>query len=128
MIRRRMGKVMQAMREPLALPALVARSFVVGAAVGLSVWYVVAAHAATVIQIKMEKVAFAPVDVSAHVGDTLEWVNGDFVAHTATARNKDFNLNVLPNKTGRLVLTKVGTFDYYCRYHPGMQGKITVTE
>ena len=35
----------------------------------------------------MEKLAFVPAQVSAHVGDTIEWVNADFVAHTATARN-----------------------------------------
>jgi len=115
------------MRETVSLPALTARSFLIGAVAGLAVWSVVAAQAANIIQIKMEKVSFAPAEVSAHVGDTLEWVNGDFVAHTATARNKDFNLNVLPNKTGRLVLTKAGTFDYFCRYHPQMTGRITVT-
>lgn len=117
----------KAMRETVSLPALTARSFLIGAVAGLAVWSVVAAQAANIIQIRMEKVAFAPAEVSAHVGDTLEWVNGDFVAHTATARNKDFNLNVLPNKTGRLVLTKAGTFDYFCRYHPQMTGRITVT-
>jgi len=117
----------KAMRETVSLPALTARSFLIGAVAGLAVWSVVAAQAANIIQIRMEKVSFAPAEVSAHVGDTLEWVNGDFVAHTATARNKDFNLNVLPNKTGRLVLTKAGTFDYFCRYHPQMTGRITVT-
>ena len=39
------------------------------------------------IQIRMAQVAYAPAQVSAHVGDTIEWVNEDIVAHTATARN-----------------------------------------
>jgi len=42
---------------------------------------------AAVVQIKMAQVAYAPAQVSAHVGDTIEWVNEDIVAHTATARN-----------------------------------------
>jgi plastocyanin len=42
---------------------------------------------AETIQIKIEKLAFIPSQVSAHVGDTIEWVNADFIAHTATARN-----------------------------------------
>ena len=42
---------------------------------------------AEVIQIKMEKLGFVPTQASAHVGDTIEWVNADFVAHAATARN-----------------------------------------
>jgi plastocyanin len=45
-------------------------------------------HAATharaeVIQIKMEHSGAG----TAHVGDTVEWVNADFVAHTATSRD-----------------------------------------
>jgi plastocyanin len=30
----------------------------------------------------------APQQISAHVGDTVEWVNADIVAHTATARRR----------------------------------------
>jgi plastocyanin len=42
---------------------------------------------AAVIEIKMAQIAFAPAQVSAHVGDTVEWTNEDIVAHTSTARN-----------------------------------------
>ncbi|HEY1153314.1 MAG TPA: cupredoxin domain-containing protein [Pseudolabrys sp.] len=95
---------------------------------GLSLGFATAALAAETITITMDKVAFAPTAVSARVGDTLEWRNADFVAHTATARDKSFDINVLPNKIGKLVLKKAGKFDYYCRYHPTMTGTITVTE
>jgi plastocyanin len=37
---------------------------------------------ADIIQVKMEKLGFVPAEVTAHVGDTIEWVNADFVAHT----------------------------------------------
>jgi len=43
------------------------------------------AHAET-ITVTIDKVAYGPVSVSAHVGDTIAWVNKDIVAHTATAR------------------------------------------
>ena len=33
---------------------------------------------ADVIQVKMEKLGFLPAEVSAHVGDTIEWVNCRF--------------------------------------------------
>jgi len=107
------------MRADHLLPAFV---------VGLSIWCMPTAQAADVIRITIDKVTFAPAAVSARVGDTIEWVNDDFVAHTATARNKDWDLNILPHKTGRLTLTKSGTFDYYCRYHPQMKGQLTVAE
>ena len=46
----------------------------------------VPAHAAT-IQITSTDLVFAPAEVSAKVGDTIEWINKDVFVHTATARN-----------------------------------------
>ena len=40
--------------------------------------------AAETIRITIDKLTFQPAQVSAHVGDTIEWVSSDFVAHTAT--------------------------------------------
>ncbi|HEY5127451.1 MAG TPA: cupredoxin domain-containing protein [Bradyrhizobium sp.] len=85
----------------------------------------VSAHAAT-IQITMENLVFAPTEVSAKVGDTIEWVNKDIFAHTATARNGDWDVTIAPKKTATLVLKKAGTIDYYCRFHPNMKATMTV--
>src|SRR5438309_4601799 len=85
----------------------------------------VPAHAAT-IEIVMQDLVFAPSEVSAKVGDTIEWVNKDVFAHTATARNGDFDVNLPPKKTGTFVLKKAGTVDYYCRYHPNMKATLKV--
>ena len=48
----------------------------------------VSAHAAT-IQITMDNLVISPAEASAKVGDTIEWINKDIFAHTATARNGD---------------------------------------
>ena len=85
----------------------------------------VPAHAAT-IQIVMQDLVFAPAEVSAKVGDTIEWVNKDVFAHTATARNGDFDVNLPPKKTVTSVLSKAGTVDYYCRYHPNMKAVLKI--
>lgn len=85
----------------------------------------VSARAATV-QIVMQNLEITPAVVSAKVGDTVEWVNKDFIAHTATARNGDFDVNLPPNKTARFVLKKAGTVQYYCRYHPNMTATLKV--
>jgi plastocyanin len=53
-------------------------------------------------------------------------VNHDFITHTATARNKDFDLMIGKDKTARTVVKHAGTIDYYCRFHPNMKGKVTV--
>jgi plastocyanin len=86
----------------------------------------ISALAATV-QISMENLEIAPKEVSAKVGDTIEWVNKDAFAHTATAKNGDFDVMLQPNKSGSMVLKKAGTFEYYCRFHPNMKAVLTVT-
>jgi plastocyanin len=86
----------------------------------------ISALAATV-QISMDNLEIAPKKVSAKVGDTIEWVNKDAFAHTATARNGDWDVMLPPKKSGSVVLKKAGTFDYYCRFHPNMKATLTVT-
>jgi plastocyanin len=86
----------------------------------------VSAHAAT-IQISIENLVFAPAEATAKVGDTIEWINKDVFAHTATARNGDFDVTIPPKKTVTLVLKKGGAVDYYCRFHPNMKALLTVT-
>ena len=85
----------------------------------------VSAHAAT-IQITMENLVIAPAQATAKVGDTIEWINKDVLAHTATARNGEWDVMLPPKKNGTLVLKKAGTIEYYCRFHPNMKATLTV--
>ena len=85
----------------------------------------VSAHAAT-IQITMENLVIAPTEVSAKVGDTLELINKDVLAHTATAKNGDFDVIMPPKKTVTYVLKKAGTIEYFCRFHPNMKATLTI--
>jgi plastocyanin len=85
----------------------------------------VPAHAAT-IQIIMENLVISPAETPAKVGDTIEWINKDVFAHTATARDGDFDVTLPPNKTMTLVLKKAGTVDYYCRFHPNMKAVLKI--
>ena len=75
----------------------------------------------------MENLVISPAEATAKVGDTVEWINKDILAHTATARNGDFDVALPPNKTVTLVLKKAGAIDYYCRFHPNMKAMLTVT-
>ncbi len=97
---------------------------VVGALLLAAAAYVPAS--AATIQITMENLEITPAMASAKVGDTIEWINKDVFAHTATARNGDFDVNLPPKKTGSFVLKKAGTVDYYCRYHPNMKATLNV--
>ena len=78
------------------------------------------------IRITIDKLAFQPASVSARVGDTIEWVNDDILAHTATASNGDWNVLLTPKKSGWTMLKSVGTINYYCKFHPNMAGRIVV--
>src|SRR5580704_12953400 len=78
------------------------------------------------IRITIDKLVYAPAEVSAKVGDTIEWVNKDVLAHTATAKNNDWDVMIGPNKTARL--TRPGEVDYYCKFHPDMKGRLTVAD
>ena len=81
---------------------------------------------AETIQVIVDKLAFAPVDVNAKVGDTVEWINKDPFAHTATATNGEWNVTLAPKQNGQLVLKAPGTTEYFCKYHPNMKGRVIV--
>ena len=85
----------------------------------------VPAQAAT-IQIVMDNLLVSPAEATAKVGDTIEWINKDVFAHTATARNGDFDVTMPPKKTVTSVLKKAGTVEFYCRYHPNMKAVLTI--
>ncbi|TKT70125.1 amicyanin [Afipia massiliensis] len=103
------------MRPGLGLPALL---------VVMSMATVVPAHAET-FQVTVDKLDFLPADIKAKVGDTIEWVNKDVFAHTATVRG-DWDVMIPPKKTGSFVLKTPGDVEYYCRFHPNMKGRISV--
>jgi plastocyanin len=85
----------------------------------------VSAQAET-ITVTVDKMAFSPAEINAKVGDTVEWVNKDPFAHTATVKG-GWEVMLPVKKSGSITLNKAGTIDYFCRFHPNMKGKITVS-
>src|SRR4051812_35293052 len=84
------------------------------------------AAAAEVIHVDVKAIAFVPAKITANVGDTVEWTNSDFVAHTATASGGDWDIALPVHGKGSVVLKKAGHIDYICRLHPNMKGEIDV--
>ena len=76
--------------------------------------------------IVLDNMGFGPPPASARAGDVIVWVNRDMFRHTATASDKSFDVDLPPRKEARTVLKKAGVLSYYCRFHPGMTGKIVV--
>ena len=99
--------------------------WIVAIAAALTLAISVSADAATV-QITMENLVISPAEATAKVGDTVEWINKDIFAHTATARNGDFDVTMPPNNTVTSVVKKAGTVEYYCRFHPNMKAVLKI--
>ena len=83
------------------------------------------AHAGT-ITVTIEKMAFSPMEITARAGDTIEWVNKDAFAHTATLKG-GWEVMLPVGKSGSITVDAAGAVDYFCRFHPNMKGRITVT-
>jgi len=77
------------------------------------------------IQVVIEKLAFSPAEISAHVGDTIEWINKDPLAHTATVKG-GWEVMIPAKKTVSRKLETAEAVDFYCRFHPNMTGRLTV--
>jgi plastocyanin len=81
---------------------------------------------AEAIRVTIDQLVFSPMQIEAKVGDTVEWINKDILAHTATVKG-DWDVMIAANASASLVLEKAGTLDYYCHFHPNMKGQIIVT-
>jgi len=97
---------------------------------GLAALFALAAAAlpaeAATVTVTIQKLVFSPATITAKVGDTVEWVNKDVIAHTATVKG-GWDVMIPAKKSASIVLKKAGSVDYYCRFHPNMKGHITVS-
>lgn len=95
---------------------------------GLALWLAAAAPTlAAEHVVTIAKMAFGPVPSGLHVGDVVVWKNDDILRHTATARDGSFNVDLPAHTEKRLTLKKAGSFAFYCRFHPGMKGTLSVS-
>lgn len=82
-----------------------------------------APHSYTVV---IDKLKFGPLPAQLRKGDSIIWVNKDLFRHTATAADHSFDVDLMPGKAAKMVLTKSGTIPFICRYHPNMRGVLQV--
>lgn len=77
-------------------------------------------------QVTIAGFAFQPANLTVAAGDTVTFVNKDGAPHTATARDKSFDTGRLSGGQSKTItVSAAGTFNYKCRFHPAMTGKIT---
>src|SRR4051794_17412613 len=94
---------------------------VVGAALltGVSATAAVQPHNYIVI---IDAMKFGPVPPLLNAGDSITWVNRDFVRHSATATNRSFDVDLPPGARATTLIRTHGAVSFACRYHPGMRG------
>jgi len=76
----------------------------------------------------IDKMKFGPVPASVRAGDVILWVNKDMFRHTATAKDKSFDVDLQPGASGTTVVSKPGAISVICRYHPAMRAMLKVAK
>lgn len=81
-------------------------------------------------EIEIRDLTFGPKRLDVTVGDSLVWVNHDLFPHTATADGAaGWDTGSIPASESRgAVARRPGTYDYFCRVHPTMHGRVVVHE
>ncbi len=75
-----------------------------------------------------------PATLEVTKGTQVTWTNKDREAHTITSgtnRAKDGKIDsgsVAPNETFAFTFNEVGTFEYFCQFHPSMNGFTVVVK
>ena len=85
-----------------------------------------AAPGPKVYTVTIDKMKFGALPSGLRVGDRIIWVNKDMFRHSATARDKSFDVDLEPGKSARMVVRKPGAIAFFCRFHPGMTGALQV--
>lgn len=80
------------------------------------------------VKVSIENFAFNPAAITAKVGDTITFTNGDSAGHTATLDDGScFTPTIASGKSDGLTFTAAGTYPFHCAIHSTMKGTITVS-
>ena len=77
------------------------------------------------VKVVIDRLVYTPAEIEVKAGQTIEWVNKDPFAHTATVKG-GWEVMIPAGKTATRVAAAGDSVDYYCRFHPNMKGRITV--
>jgi plastocyanin len=71
---------------------------------------------------------YSPAQVSAKVGQPITITNKDpNGVHSVTANDRSFSVDVPPQGSVTLKVSKAGSYPYYCTYHPDAHNPATLT-
>jgi len=71
--------------------------------------------------------AFSPASITVPAGTKVTWTNKDSPTHTVSAKDGTFDSgNLSTGATFSYTFSQKGTFEYGCKLHPSMSGKVIV--
>jgi plastocyanin len=71
---------------------------------------------------------YSPAQLNAKVGQPITITNKDpNGVHSVTARDRSFSVDVPPQGSVTLRVSKAGSYPYYCQYHPDSHNPATLT-
>ena len=80
------------------------------------------------VDVSIEGFAFSPADITASVGQTITFTNGDSAPHTATLDDGSCTTaNLSQGGSEGLTFNAAGSYPFHCNVHPDMKGTITVS-
>lgn len=79
------------------------------------------------VRVAISNFAYTPTTITIHARTKITWINHDSTAHTATAADHAFDSGTInPGASRSITVTKPGTYQYICSFHPFMHGTIIV--
>lgn len=75
--------------------------------------------------VEIKGMQFHPVKLSVNKGDTVVFVNNDFLVHDVTEKSKAWNSDpITVGQSFKMVIEN--PVEYYCSFHPVMKGQIII--
>jgi plastocyanin len=80
------------------------------------------------VTVSIKDLAYDPSAITAKVGETVTFTNGDTASHTATLDDGTCDTGLITNgKSGSLTFSAAGAYPFHCTVHTDMKGTITVS-
>lgn len=99
------------------------------AAAALTATAVPAAIAQTTSDVSIQSFDYDPRIITVDEGDSVRFTNNDPFAHTASSVGPAFDTGTLGlGQSSTIVFPTAGSYEYFCRFHGDMRGKVNVRD
>ncbi|MEQ9618657.1 MAG: plastocyanin/azurin family copper-binding protein [Deltaproteobacteria bacterium] len=79
--------------------------------------------------VEIRNLEFTPKELSVAPGDTITWVNYDFVPHTVTADDESWDSGLIKAEGQWQTVVKADMHEaYFCSFHPSMTAALRIKQ